>query len=135
SNGSAPEKRSLGAPKPFPYAFVFPRPPAEELKARRAALAKEIKDGAVVVVSGEKPAISSHRYTPDHNVYYLTGVDTDFCAMTMIAKDGKVAEVRVFLPKDNAFYALWNGVRVTAGGAAKALSGIEDVSAVEGDNN
>ena len=133
--GPAPASApSLGAPKPFPYAFVFPRPSADELKARRAALAKEIKDGAVVVVSSEKPSLSSHRYSPDHDVYYLTGIDTDFCAMTLIAKDGKVADVKLFLPKEDPMYTLWNGSRVTAGDAAKEASGIADIGVVKDDN-
>jgi Xaa-Pro aminopeptidase len=130
---TTPATRALGDPKPFPFKFVMPRASAEELKARRAALAHEIKDGAVVVVSGEKPNISSHRYSPDHNVYYLTGVDTDFCAMTMIVKDGKVADVKLFLPKEDPFYTLWNGARVTAGDAAKAMSGIDDIALVKED--
>jgi Xaa-Pro aminopeptidase len=125
---------AMGAPKPFPHALVFPRPPADELKARRAALAEEIKDGAVVVVSSEKPALSSHRYAPDHNVYYFTGVDTDFCAMTLVAKDGKVADVKLFLPKEDPGYTLWNGARITAGDAAKALTGIDEIGVVKGDN-
>jgi Xaa-Pro aminopeptidase len=125
---------ALGAPKPFPYSFVLPKPPAEELKARRALLANAIQDGAVVVVSSPKPNISSHRYSPDHNVYYLTGVDTDFCAMTLVASGGKVAEVKLFLPKEDPSYTLWNGARVTAGDEAKAASGIDDIGVVKGDN-
>jgi Xaa-Pro aminopeptidase len=123
--------RQLGDPKPFPYQFVLPRPPAAELQARREALAREIENGAVVAISGEKPAVSSHRYSPDHNLYYLTGVDTDFCAMTLIAKDGKVAEVKLFLPAHDSMYELWDGFRVTAGDEARAMSGIEDVVKVQ----
>jgi Xaa-Pro aminopeptidase len=129
--GPAPKASALGQPKAFPYEFVLPRPSADELKSRRAALAKEIGDGAVVVVSSEKPSISSHRYAPDHNVYYLTGVDTDFCAMTLVAKGGQVASVKLFLPGDDALYTLWNGSRMTAGEAAKASSGIDDVVKVQ----
>lgn len=128
---TTPGTRALGAPKPFPFDFVMPRPPAAELKARREALAQEIKDGVVVVVSSEKPSISSHRYSPDHNVYYLTGVDTDFVAMTMTAKDGKVAEVKLFLPADDAMYELWNGSRVVAGDEARAASGIDEIVKVQ----
>jgi Xaa-Pro aminopeptidase len=129
--GPAPKTATLGGPKPFPYAFVLPRPSAEELKRRRADLAKEIGDGAVIVVSAEKPALSSHRYAPDHNVYYLTGIDTDFCAMTMIATGGTVTEVKLFLPMDDDLYELWNGKRIVADDSAKAMSGIQDVVKVQ----
>jgi Xaa-Pro aminopeptidase len=122
---------ALGAPKPFPYPFSLPRPPADELKARRAALAKDVKDGAVVLVSSEKPALASHRYSPDHNVYYFTGIDTDFCAMTLVAKDGKIADLKLFLPTADPGYELWNGKRVCAGDEAKALSGIDEVVKVQ----
>jgi Xaa-Pro aminopeptidase len=122
---------ALGAPKPFPHAFALARPSAAELKARRARLAEEIKEGVVVIVSAEKPNISSHRYSPDHNVYYLTGVDSDFCAMTLVAKGGKVESTKLFLPKEDAMYELWNGKRVCAGDEAKALSGIDDVVPVQ----
>lgn len=130
--GPAPASApALGAPKAFPYGFVLQRPSAAELKARRTALAKEIQDGSVVIVSAEKPNISSHRYSPDHNVYYLTGIDSDFCAMTLTAKGGKLEDVKLFLPKEDAMYELWNGKRVCAGDDAKAMSGIDEIVPVQ----
>jgi Xaa-Pro aminopeptidase len=126
--GAGPARQPVVAtPKAFPFEFVLPRPSPEELRRRRAALAKEIGDGAAIVVSAEKPGVSKFRYAPDQNTYYLTGVDSDLCAMTLIAAGGKIASVKLFLPADDPNYELWNGKRVVAGDEAKALSGIDDV--------
>jgi Xaa-Pro aminopeptidase len=124
----------FGAPKAFPYDFKASHPPAEELKARRAKLAAAIKDGVAVAVSQEPPSLySGARYKPDNNVYYLTGVESDFCALLLVAKDGKVARETLFLPKYDAGYELWNGKRATADDAdVRSTTGVEDVVAVQG---
>src|SRR4051812_14380376 len=45
-----------------------------ELAERRAALAKEIGDGTLVVMAAAEPSISRHGYVPDQNYLYLTGL-------------------------------------------------------------
>lgn len=131
---SAQESRPYGEPKPFPYAFTPSAPPVAELKDRRAKLAAKIRDGVVVALSQEAPSLySGARYKPANTIYYLTGVETDFCALVLVAKDGKILTETLFLPKRDAQYELWNGRRVVADGPeATRLTGVEEVVAVQG---
>lgn len=121
----------LGAVKAFPYEYVFPRPPAAELAMRRDALAVAVGSGVVVLVSPEGPELSSGgRYKPDNDLYYLTGVDTEFCAYVQVCRGGKTVETKLFLPNADRNYELWNGRRVVAGDEAKAMTGIDDIVVV-----
>jgi Xaa-Pro aminopeptidase len=123
-----PADPAYGGPQPFPRPHVHPRASAEELKARRARLAELMKDGVAVLVSDEPVSLySGGRYRPGNNLHYYTGVESDFCALVVVAKDGKLASERLYVPEYDAGYELWNGKRVVADDAAKAATGVDEI--------
>jgi Xaa-Pro aminopeptidase len=124
----AASKPAYGGPRPFPYPYRSPATPVAELKERRARLAAEIRNGAAILVSDETPSLyTGGRYRPGNNLYYFTGVESDFCALVIEAKEGKLVRETLFLPAYDAGYELWNGVRTTADDAARAATGVQDL--------
>lgn len=122
---------AYGGPKAFPYPFAHPAAKPEELRDRRERLAALMKDGVAVLVSDEIPSLySGGRYRPGNNIHYFTGVETDFCALILTAKKGKIVSETLYLPGYDASYELWNGKRTVADDAARAASGISDVVAL-----
>ncbi len=120
-----------GEKKAFPLPFTHPAAKPEELRDRRERLAALMKDGVAVLVSDEIPSLySGGRYRPGNNIHYFTGVETDFCALVLTAKGGKLAAETLYLPAYDTSYELWNGKRAVADDAARASTGISDVVAL-----
>lgn len=132
-----PIPATLGAARPFPYLWEFAAPPAEELVGRRVALAKAMRNGVAITISGPTPELASgSRYKPEHDTWYFTGIDTDPCVWVMVAKDGAIASQKLFLPVFNKSYELWNGRRWCAGPESASATGIapDDVVPLSGGN-
>jgi hypothetical protein len=111
---SAQDDASFRKP-PAPYAFVHPTAKPSELRRRRERLAEILKDGTAILVSDEPASLySGARYRPGNNIFYFTGVESDFCALVLTAKDGAIASETLFLPAYDAHYELWNGKRAVA---------------------
>ncbi len=122
----AASRSTQNNPRPFPYQHPLRLPDGSELKSRREALAARMGTGVALLLSPEKPSdVGLMRYRPDSNVYYFTGVETDPVALVLVAKDGRIADEKLFLPPDSASYALWNGKRTTAGPEAAAAAGLQ----------
>ena len=126
---SAPAPRLSLPPRPRPLPFAWSRPSAAELRRRRERLAEAVGKG--VVLSLSRPAASDvgfHRYVPDPDFYYLTGIDSDPGALLMVVEKGAIASETLFLPVDSPFFARWNGERWTAGEKASAASGVKEIA-------
>ncbi|MSR74366.1 MAG: aminopeptidase P family protein [Planctomycetes bacterium] len=125
------ERTTRTSSRPFPFQHRFHLPQAEELKARREALAARIGTGVVLLLSPERPSdVGLMRYRPDSNVYYFTGVETDPVALVLVAKDGRIIDEKLFAPPDSQSFALWNGRRTTAGPEAAAAAGMSETQVV-----
>jgi Xaa-Pro aminopeptidase len=124
---SAQDDASFRKP-PAPYAFVHPTAKPSELRRRRERLAEILKDGTAILVSDEPASLySGARYRPGNNIFYFTGVESDFCALVLTAKDGAIASETLFLPAYDAHYELWNGKRAVASPEAAKASGVETI--------
>jgi Xaa-Pro aminopeptidase len=100
-----------------------------EIAGRRAALAKTIGDGTLVVVAAPEASISRHGYVPDQNYLYLTGLREPGGALVLRAKGG-AADAKLFVAEKDPAAEVWTGVRLGVPGA-QAATGIAAASAGE----
>jgi len=82
-----------------------------EIAARRAALARAIGEGTLVVVSAPESEISRNGYVPDQNYLYLTGLREPGGALLMRIHGG-VAESQIFVADKDPAAEVWTGVRM-----------------------
>jgi Xaa-Pro aminopeptidase len=97
-----------------------------ELAARRAALAKSIGEGTLVVVAAPEAAISRNGYVPDQNYLYLTGLREPGGALLLRAHGG-VGEAQIFVADKAPAAEVWTGVRLGIDGA-RAATGMNAAS-------
>ena len=68
----------------------------------RKELIEAVEDNIALVLYAGKPermsADNDYRFLPDRNYYYLTGVEDEDTAVSIVKKDGK-AEVSHFVPE------------------------------------
>ena len=98
-----------------------------EIAGRRAALAKAIGEGTLVVTAAPEAAISRNGYVPDQNYLYLTGLREPGGALLMRIHGG-VAESQVFVADKDPAAEVWTGVRMGVEGA-RAATGLSAASA------
>lgn len=106
----------------------------QEFVRRRAALAKTMTDGDVMVFfSGEtlrKTADEMYPFFTDRNFLYLTGVCQADTALVLTCRGGAVTET-LFAPKPDEFQEIWHGRRLRDE-ELTALSGVAAVRDIAG---
>ena len=98
-----------------------------EHAARRAALAKAMGNGTVLVMAAVEPTISRHGYVPDQNYLYLTGLREAGGALLMTVRGG-VGESRLFVADKEPAAEVLTGRRLGVE-AARARTGLSTASA------
>ena len=98
-----------------------------ELAARRAALARAIGEGTLVVMNAPEPSISRHGYVPDQNYLYLTGLREAGGALLLKVRGG-VGEAQLFVADKEPAAEVWTGTRLGVEGA-RAATGMNTASA------
>ena len=78
--------------------------------ARRAALARAIGNGVLVVHAAPEAAINRIGYVPDENLRYLTGLREPGAALVLTVRAG-VASERLFVNEREPAAEVWTGVR------------------------
>jgi Xaa-Pro aminopeptidase len=98
---------------------AFAQDAPSELAARRAALAKAIGEGTLVVMAAPEPTISKHGYVPDQNYLYLTGLREAGGALLLKVRGG-VGEAQLFVAEKDPAAEVWTGNRLGIEGARSA---------------
>jgi len=98
-----------------------------ETAARRAALARAIGEGTLVVMNAPEPSISRHGYVPDQNYLYLTGLKEAGGAL-LLKVHGGVGEAQLFVADKEPAAEVWTGTRLGVEGA-RAATGMNTASA------
>jgi len=98
-----------------------------ETAARRAALARAIGEGTLVVMNAPEPSISRHGYVPDQNYLYLTGLKEAGGALLFKVRGG-VGEAQLFVADKEPAAEVWTGTRLGVEGA-RAATGMNTASA------
>jgi Xaa-Pro aminopeptidase len=98
-----------------------------EIASRRAALARAIGEGTLVVMAGPEPSISRNGYVPDQNYLYLTGLREPGGALLLKVRGG-VGEAQLFVADKDPAAEVWTGTRLGVEGA-RAATGISAASA------
>jgi Xaa-Pro aminopeptidase len=93
-----------------------------EIAARRAALAKAIGEGTLVVMAASEPSISKHAYVPDQNYLYLTGLREAGGALLLKVRGG-VGEAQLFVAEKDPAAEVWTGTRLGVE-AARSQTGL-----------
>lgn len=102
--------------------------PAEHAQ-RRAALAREMANGVLVVFGEGDPVPERLPFVQSPAFRYLTGVTEPGAALVLSKRDGRVTE-RLFVRRRNAAREVWDGARLGTEGAA-SLTGIPTRNADE----
>jgi len=100
-----------------------------EIAERRAALAKAMGNGTLVVMAAPEAEISRNGYVPDQNYLYLTGLREPGGALVLRARGG-VADAQLFVADKVPAEEVWTGNRLGVD-AARATTGIP-ASSVKG---
>ena len=98
-----------------------------EIASRRAALARAIREGTVVVMAAPEASISRNGYVPDQNYLYLTGLREPGGALVLKVRGG-VGEAQLFVADKEPAAEVWTGTRLGMDGA-RAATGITAASA------
>ena len=98
-----------------------------EIASRRAALARAIGEGTLVVMAAPEASISRNGYVPDQNYLYLTGLREPGGAL-LLKVHGGVGEAQLFVADKEPAAEVWTGTRLGVEGA-RAATGITAASA------
>jgi Xaa-Pro aminopeptidase len=90
-----------------------------EIAARRAALARAIGEGTLVVMAAPEASISRNGYVPDQNYLYLTGLREPDGALVLKVRGG-VGEAQLFVADKLPAAEVWTGTRLGVEGARAA---------------
>ena len=121
---SAPLSAQVGSPAgPVPVAL---------LTARRAALARQIGTGVVILRSAEERSIEGDYpqdsdFRESNDFFYLTGLEAPDAWFALAARDSGVADVRLFLPARDPQSERWTGAKLGPDSAAVRITGITSV--------
>jgi Xaa-Pro aminopeptidase len=100
---------------------------SSEIAARRAALARAIGEGTLVVMAAPEASISRNGYVPDQNYLYLTGLREPGGALLLKVRGG-VGEGQLFVADKEPAAEVWTGTRLGVEGA-RAATGLSTASA------
>src|SRR4051812_33049398 len=98
-----------------------------EIAGRRAALAKALGEGTLVVMAAPEASISRNGYVPDQNYLYLTGLREPGGALVLKAHGG-VGDATLFVADKEPAAEAWTGTRLGVEGAG-AATGMNTASA------
>jgi Xaa-Pro aminopeptidase len=98
-----------------------------EIASRRAALARAIGDGTLIVMAAPEASISRNGYVPDQNYLYLTGLREPGGAL-LLKVHGGVGEAQLFVADKEPAAEVWTGTRLGVDGA-RAATGMNTASA------
>jgi Xaa-Pro aminopeptidase len=100
-----------------------------EYAERRAALAKGLADGVILVLGAPEPERDYENFSQSPRFHYLTGYREPGATLVMVKRGGDVGATLFVEPKDPA-REVWSGMRHGAEGATR-LTGIPARSATE----
>jgi Xaa-Pro aminopeptidase len=98
-----------------------------EIAGRRAALARAIGEGTLVVMAAPEASISRNGYVPDQNYLYLTGLREPGGALVLKVHGG-VGDAQLFVADKEPAAEVWTGTRLGVEGA-RAATGMNTASA------
>jgi Xaa-Pro aminopeptidase len=98
-----------------------------EIAGRRAALARAIGEGTLVVMAAPEASISRNGYVPDQNYLYLTGLREPGGALVLKVHGG-VGDAQLFVADKEPAAEVWTGTRLGVAGA-RAATGLGTASA------
>ena len=98
-----------------------------EIAGRRAALARAIGEGTLVVMAAPEASISRNGYVPDQNYLYLTGLREPGGALVLKVHGG-VGDAQLFVADKSPAAEVWTGTRLGVEGA-RAATGMNTASA------
>ena len=106
--------------------------PVELLAARRAALARQIGTGVVVLRSAEERSIEGDYpqdsdFRESNDFFYLTGLEAPESWFVLVARDSAVADAHLFLPARDPQSERWTGPKLGPDSAAMRITGIAAV--------
>ena len=115
---------------------IAPPPPTiaeadrlNELKLRRAEVAKRLGENGILVLFSTEPRVYTndvdYHYRQENNLYYLTGIRQQGVTLVMIPGAKKAREI-LFMPERNPQYETWNG-RMMSFEEGRQHSGIIEV--------
>jgi Xaa-Pro aminopeptidase len=98
-----------------------------EIAGRRAALAKAIGEGTLIVMAAAEASISRNGYVPDQNYLYLTGLREPGGAL-LLKVHGGVGDAQLFVADKEPAAEVWTGNRLGVEGA-RSETGMNSASA------
>ena len=103
----------------------------ETFSARRARLAERAGTAVIAVPAAvprdlEEEVLQDTDFRQDDYFFYLTGIETPDAWLLMVAQDGLLEAVTLFLPPRNEFMERWTGVKLGPGEVAARLTGIDE---------
>jgi Xaa-Pro aminopeptidase len=120
----------------LPRLHALDKQPAAAYRARRVALAGELRGGVAIFFAAEEPLLDFMPYRQDSDFYYLTGWNEPGAALMIIGDAPQAATPRaykeiLFLPARNLRMELYTGVKMDAAtpGAAET-AGVDNVEAM-----
>ncbi|HEX8692079.1 MAG TPA: Xaa-Pro aminopeptidase [Longimicrobium sp.] len=126
--GAASAQGPVPPPEGAADAWTVPATPApapisaEEHARRRAALARRMGDGVLVILGAEEPEADYMTFAQSSPFRYFTGVTEPGAALVMAKQGESVREILFVLPRDPS-REVWEGSRLGAE-RAQALTGI-----------
>jgi len=103
--------------------------PAEELRARRSALARSIGSGVILI-----EARGDEYESVERDFYYLTGLETAGARLLMVAKNGEERSF-LYLPPHSPNWERWNGPRAYPCPEVEVFTGIGDLRLLKAFND
>jgi Xaa-Pro aminopeptidase len=90
---------------------LLPQIPQQEYVQRRAALMRDMEDGALVAFGAREPVHDYETFTQASSFLYLTGIREPNAALVMVKRGSSVAGTIFVEPKDPA-REVWSGIRL-----------------------
>jgi Xaa-Pro aminopeptidase len=123
--------------------FLFPsalqaldKQPASVYRARRVALAGELKGGIAILFAAEEPLLDFTPYRQDSDFYYLTGWNEPGAALVIVSGAPQASSARIykeilFLPSRDPHMETYTGAKMDAETPGVAqTAGVDNVEAM-----
>ena len=109
-------------------ANALEKQPAADYRARRTALAAELKGGVALLFAAPQPLLDFDPYRQDEDFYYLTGWNEPGAALMIVSPAGEHQGYReiLFLPTRNLRLEKYTGAKMDA-----ATPGVEKATGVD----
>ena len=109
-------------------ANALEKQPTADYRARRTALAAELKGGVAILFAAPQPQLDFDPYRQDEDFYYLTGWNEPGAALMIVSPGGEQKKYReiLFLPTRNLRLEKYTGAKMDA-----ATPGVEKSTGVD----